>query len=110
MYVGAKITVDYKWNLWGLDEDSDEYKRSLKECHLRAANRMVDKCISNGGLYVKLGQGVSTMNHILPEEFCLTLRKLQNQALRTKGNDVSHVHLLSRTNFSLGILIICKVF
>jgi aarF domain-containing kinase len=85
---GLKIGADYKWNLWGLDEDSHEYNKHIKECHLRAANIMVKGCIENGGLYVKLGQGVSTMNHILPEEFYLTLRCLQNEALRAEGNDV----------------------
>lgn len=49
---------------------------------------MVKACIANGGLYVKLGQGLSTMNQILPEEYYLTLRTLQNQALRSEGTDV----------------------
>lgn len=49
---------------------------------------MVETCIANGGIYVKLGQGLSTMNQILPEEFYLTLRKLQNEALRVEGTDV----------------------
>lgn len=86
--LGVKIAVDYKWNLWGLDDNSEEYNNNIKECHLRSANRLVDICIKNGGLYVKLGQGLSTMNHILPKEFYLTLRKLQSQALRSEGNDV----------------------
>lgn len=86
--VGIKIAADYKWNLWGLDENSDDYNKNIKECHLRAANRLVDICIRNGGLYVKLGQGLSTMNHILPREFYVTLRKLQTEALRSEGTDV----------------------
>lgn len=98
---GLYIGSDYKWNLWGLDEDSHEYNERIKECHLRAANRMVKGCIENGGLYVKLGQGVSTMNHILPEEFYLTLRCLQNEALRAEGNDVSIYLFTSK-------LLLCK--
>ena len=69
-------------------KDSEEYNKAIKGCHLRAAQNMVDGCISNGGLYVKLGQGLSTMNQILPEEYYKTLRTLQNEALRTEGNDV----------------------
>lgn len=87
--LGIKIAVDYKWNLWGLDENGEEYNKNIKECHLRAANRLIDICIQNGGLYVKLGQGLSTMNHILPKEYYVTLRQLQTQALRSEGNDVS---------------------
>ncbi len=86
--VGASIAVDYKWNLWGLGEDSNEYNTEIKNCHSRSAQKMVDTCILNGGLYVKLGQALSTMNHILPKEFYVTLRKLQNEALRTKGNEI----------------------
>ena len=35
-----------------------------------------------------MGQGLSTMNQILPKEYYNTLRSLQSEALRTKGNDV----------------------
>ena len=55
---------------------------------------MVETCIANGGIYVKLGQGLSTMNQILPEEFYLTLRKLQNEALRSEGADVRENKIL----------------
>jgi len=55
----------------------------------------VDTCIQNGGMYVKMGQGLSTMNHVLPKEYYTTLRKLQNEALRSKGTDVSIFFLTS---------------
>ncbi|CAF0730942.1 unnamed protein product [Brachionus calyciflorus] len=89
--IGLKIAFDYKWNLWGINEDSDEYNKNIKECHQRAADRLVDICIKNGGLYVKLGQGLSTMNHILPKEFYTTMRKLQSEALRSKGTDIDEL-------------------
>ena len=44
-------------------------------------------------MYVKLGQGLSMMNHILPKEFYLTLRKLQNEALRSEGTDIDSLFL-----------------
>lgn len=44
-------------------------------------------------MYVKLGQGLSMMNHILPKEFYQTLRKLQNEALRAEGNDIDNLFL-----------------
>lgn len=55
---------------------------------------MVKVCIANGGLYVKMGQACSTMNHILPKEFYTTLRKLQSEALRSEGNDVNIFSIL----------------
>jgi aarF domain-containing kinase len=61
---------------------------------------MVETCISNGGIYVKLGQGLSTMNQVLPEEFYLTLRRLQNEALRAEGTDVI-IFFLIKINSSI---------
>lgn len=34
-------------------------------------------CLANGGLYIKIGQGVSAINHILPPEYTNTLRQLE---------------------------------
>lgn len=91
--VGLMIVTDYKYNLQGLDKDDDIYKKAIKECHLRTAEILVKTCIANGGMYVKLGQGLSMMNHILPKEFYLTLRRLQNEALRAEGNDIDDLFL-----------------
>lgn len=33
--------------------------------------------MANGGLYIKIGQGVSAINHILPYEYTNTLKKLE---------------------------------
>ena len=60
---------------------------------MRSAELLVKTCIANGGMYVKLGQGLSMMNHILPKEFYQTLRKLQNEALRAEGNDIDNLFL-----------------
>lgn len=62
---------------------------------------MVTTAILNGGMYVKMGQGLSTMNHVLPKEFYTTLRCLQTEALRTKGNDVSHKTFNLKRRFSI---------
>lgn len=85
---GVAIGIDYKWSLWGLDEDGKEYEQEIKKCHARTGERMTKTCIKNGGIYVKLGQAISTMNEILPTELCAKLRILQTQALRSEGTDV----------------------
>lgn len=33
--------------------------------------------MKNGGLYIKIGQGVSAINHMLPKEYTDTLKKLE---------------------------------
>lgn len=63
---------------------------------MRAAKIIVKTAILNGGIYVKMGQGLGTMNHILPKEFYTTLRQLQNEALRSKGNDVNTNQLINQ--------------
>jgi aarF domain-containing kinase len=76
------------------DKDGEEYNKIIKECHQRSADKLVKACILNGGMYVKMGQGLSTMNQILPKEFYVTLRSLQSEALRSTGNDVKYDLLL----------------
>ena len=39
---------------------------------------------ANAGLYIKLGQHISSLNHILPAPYTETLKVLQNQAPRTE--------------------------
>lgn len=49
---------------------------------------MVKTCVKNSGIYVKLGQAISSMNEVLPRELCNSLRVLQTQALRSEEYDV----------------------
>ena len=44
---------------------------------MRSAKRLLDGCLANGGLYIKIGQGVSAINHILPLEYTETLKQLE---------------------------------
>ena len=60
-------------------------------CHCRAtrgvvtmtrrstrANRIVNGALRNGGLYIKLGQGLGSFNHVLPREYIDSLAVLQD--------------------------------
>lgn len=40
-------------------------------------------CIENDGLYVKFGQGIATMDHLLPPPFYKHMSKLQDRAKAT---------------------------
>ena len=53
-------------NLLFMFQDSEEYDKAVKPCHKRAAERILAGALKNGGLYIKLGQGLVSMNHILP--------------------------------------------
>ena len=70
-------------------QDSEPWLKTIKGCHKRAAERILAGCLRNGGLYVKLGQGLASMNHILPAEYTETLVVLQDKALPHKSDEVS---------------------
>lgn len=88
-HVGLTISIDYWWSLRGLHEDSEEYRVQASSCHSRAAKRLLDACLLNGGLYVKLGQGLLSFNYLLPKEYLDTLVILQDRALSRKINEVN---------------------
>ncbi|CAM4634424.1 unnamed protein product [Leuciscus chuanchicus] len=92
LYVGLVISADYWWTsnivLRGLDESSPEYEELMSACHQRAASNMVDGAIRNGGLYIKLGQGLCAFNHLLPPEYIRTLHVLEDKALNRRYKEV----------------------
>ena len=49
--------------------------------------------MQNGGLYIKLGQGLVSMNHILPKEYINTLKILQDKCLNREDNEIYDVFL-----------------
>ncbi|XP_057210636.1 uncharacterized aarF domain-containing protein kinase 5 isoform X1 [Triplophysa rosa] len=92
LYVGLKISADYWWTsniaLRGMDESSSGYSEVMSACHQRAANSMVEGAIQNGGLYIKLGQGLCAFNHLLPPEYICTLHVLEDKALNRQYKEV----------------------
>lgn len=91
--IGLTISLDYWWTLRNLAEDSDEYIEAIKPVHQRAADRILEGCLQNGGLYVKLGQGLVSLNHILPREYIDTLISLQDKCLLRGKDEVSQLFL-----------------
>lgn len=61
----------------------------MSACHQRAADALVAGAIRNGGLYVKLGQGLCSFSHLLPPEYIRTLRVLEDRALTRGFQEVS---------------------
>ena len=68
-----RTLVDYKFVL---REDGS----NLSEIHRRVAQRWFDLICTNGGLFIKFGQGVASMNHVLPPEYQQLFTKLYDQA------------------------------
>ncbi|XP_066873825.1 uncharacterized aarF domain-containing protein kinase 5 isoform X17 [Kogia breviceps] len=72
---------------------SPGYLEVMSACHQRAADALVAGAISNGGLYVKLGQGLCSFNHLLPPEYIKTLRVLEDRALTRGFREVDELFL-----------------
>ncbi|XP_067323329.1 uncharacterized aarF domain-containing protein kinase 5 isoform X1 [Anolis sagrei] len=94
---GIQISLDYWWthhiSLRGLDENSPEYQALLSGCHVRSADCIVSGAIQNGGLYIKLGQGLCAFNHLLPPEYITRLRILEDKALKRGHTEVDDLFL-----------------
>ncbi|KAM9626830.1 putative aarF domain-containing protein kinase 5 [Trichechus inunguis] len=95
--IGLQISVDYWWCtnvlLRGVDENSPRYVEVMSACHQRAADALVAGAISNGGLYIKLGQGLCSFNHLLPPEYIRTLHVLEDKALTRSFREVDELFL-----------------
>ncbi|XP_076692224.2 putative aarF domain-containing protein kinase 5 isoform X4 [Callospermophilus lateralis] len=72
---------------------SPRYVEVMSACHQRAADALVAGAIRNGGLYVKLGQGLCSFNHLLPPEYIQTLRVLEDRALTRGFQEVDELFL-----------------
>ncbi|XP_069478049.1 uncharacterized aarF domain-containing protein kinase 5 [Ambystoma mexicanum] len=95
--VGMQISVDYWWTanvkLNGIDENSLDYRQQMSACHQRSADTLVQGAIRNGGIYIKLGQGLCAFNHLLPKEYTRTLRVLEDRALNRRYKEVDELFL-----------------
>ncbi|KFO30626.1 Putative aarF domain-containing protein kinase 5 [Fukomys damarensis] len=95
--IGLHISLDYWWCtnviLRGVEENSPGYVEVMSACHQRAADALVTGAIRNGGLYVKLGQGLCAFNHLLPPEYIRTLRVLEDRALTRGFREVDDLFL-----------------
>ncbi|KAI9219924.1 ABC1 family-domain-containing protein [Blastocladiella britannica] len=80
MVVGATIVADYKWTLRPSRElTADAYAAEKRTVHQRAADRLLAAIKKSGGVYVKLGQHIGSMEYLLPPEYVETMRELQDR-------------------------------
>ncbi|CAH8628176.1 unnamed protein product [Schistosoma margrebowiei] len=93
VYTGTLISMDYKWTMTIFPHGSKHYHDELAKCHQRAADRILQGCLSNGGLYIKMGQGLASMNHVLPVQYTETLEKLHDQALVRSGDEIHRIFM-----------------
>mmetsp|Transcript_7274 Transcript_7274/g.11048 ORF Transcript_7274/g.11048 Transcript_7274/m.11048 type:complete len:655 (+) Transcript_7274:148-2112(+) len=59
--------------------------------HARAARRLRDLCRKNGGTYIKVGQHLANLDHLLPPAYIDVLHSLFGDAPTTEYNNVREV-------------------
>lgn len=72
MIYSYQNTLKYK------GQDGNESQALLKACHKRCAERTLEVLERNGSIFIKLGQHLSSMNYLLPEEWTTTFVPLQD--------------------------------
>ncbi|KAK1057172.1 hypothetical protein LTR12_014842 [Friedmanniomyces endolithicus] len=77
--VGVTLALCVNDYYWVLKKDTDpNYKSILATCHKRCADRTLKAMEANGSIFIKLGQHLSSLNYILPSEWCDTFVPLQD--------------------------------
>ncbi|KAK4575390.1 hypothetical protein LTR86_001244 [Recurvomyces mirabilis] len=78
--VGATLALCVNDYYWVLKKDKDpDYRALLSACHQRCANRTLEAMEKNGSIFIKLGQHLSSLNYLLPNEWCDTFIPLQDK-------------------------------
>ncbi|KAL5635976.1 hypothetical protein ACGC1H_004698 [Rhizoctonia solani] len=84
--------VDYKILFARSIPDDAKRTQAYASCHRRSAERVLHALQLNGGIYIKLGQHMSSIQ-VLPKEWTATMRPLQDQCYPTPLEDVKRLFL-----------------
>ncbi|KAF2142361.1 uncharacterized protein K452DRAFT_269968 [Aplosporella prunicola CBS 121167] len=84
---------DYRVTLKN-DENDPDYAELLKACHKRCAERTLVTLEKSGGMFIKLGQHLSSMNYLLPSEWCDTFIPLQDKCPVSSYESIEKMVLL----------------
>ncbi|KAF9358646.1 hypothetical protein BGX34_008831 [Mortierella sp. NVP85] len=72
---------------------TDTYKAARKVVHQRCADRLLELCRLNTGIYCKAGQHVASLTYVVPPEYTNTLSVLQDRAPYKSMKEVEQVFL-----------------
>nr|XP_020017794.1 uncharacterized aarF domain-containing protein kinase 1 isoform X4 [Castor canadensis] len=87
----AVISYDYLTSLRSVPYGSEEYLHLRSEVHLRSARRLCELCCANRGTFIKVGQHLGALDHVLPVEYTSTLKVLHSQAPQSSMEEVRQV-------------------
>nr|CAB3220016.1 uncharacterized aarF domain-containing protein kinase 1-like [Phallusia mammillata] len=87
----ASIIVDYKYALFGLDKETNEYETAKSKAHARSAKKMFNLCWKNRGTYIKVGQHLGAMDYLLPPEYTTAFKVLHSNAPQSSLEEIEQV-------------------
>lgn len=85
-----EIGHHYKKELYNnnLDRTSAEYLQLKSNVHKFGAQKLLELCCANKGVYIKVGQHIGALDYLLPEEYVRTLRVLHSSAPQSSFRDI----------------------
>lgn len=100
-----KIGTNYKNDLYGsgLEKGSPPYNKLKSEIHKKSAEKLLDLCCTNKGVYIKVGQHIATLDYILPSEFVKTMKVLYSHAPK---NDLADVYKVLKQDLKKDVSVI----
>ncbi|TDL26259.1 ABC1-domain-containing protein [Rickenella mellea] len=84
--------IDYKKTFAKTYHQEQDRQEAYSNCHTRSAKRVLKALLANGGIFIKLGQHISSLV-VLPVEWTRTMRPLQDQCDPTPYEDVEALFL-----------------
>lgn len=87
------IGLYYKHTLYAskLDPKSVEYSELRTKVHRTAAEKLLDLCCANGGVYVKVGQHIGALDYLVPHEYVQVMKVLHKDAPKSSLNSLLKV-------------------
>lgn len=91
----VEIATIYQRDLYFQDWDksSKEYREQRSKAHQKAADRVLQLCCLNRGVYIKVGQHIGALEYLLPIEFVNTMKILHSQA---PSNTLEEIYMVIR--------------
>jgi aarF domain-containing kinase len=90
LVAGLLVGYDYMFKLPD-DVNAEGYQTLKKSIHLRSAQRILEVCRKNAGVYTKAGQHLGSLSYIIPREYTETLSVLTDKAPFMSFADVNEV-------------------
>lgn len=85
------------------DKSSEEYRDVKSKAHKIGAEKLLELCKANRGVYIKVGQHVGALDYLLPSEYVHTMRILHKDAPK---NTVDELYKVIREDLKQDVSII----